>query len=150
MGCRRLEVVERSPLMDDSRRALELVWELGMPKKTKLPLGAKAAFVRANPDATAQQVVALGKKQGIPLTLGHVYNIRTEDRKKQQNTSSPSDAGPAVPGSPVSGSSVSGSMRSARGTSQADAELRSLVLRVGLDRADQILADLKSRLSRMA
>jgi hypothetical protein len=107
-----------------------------MARKSKLPLGAKAAFVRANPNATAQELVKLGKKQGIPLTAGHVYNIRADDKKKQ-NPDSPSQA--SSPSAPTSAPSP-----------RLDAQLRNLVIRVGLDRAEQIFSELKSTFSRMA
>jgi hypothetical protein len=108
-----------------------------MPKKSKPPLGAKAAFVRANPTATAQELVALGKKQGISLTAGHVYNIRADDKRKRLAQES---GGAERPVRSASSSSEQ---------SQLDAQLRTLVIRLGLDRAEQVFTELKSSLTRM-
>jgi hypothetical protein len=109
-----------------------------MPKNSKLPLGAKAAFVRANPTATAQEIVTLGKKQGISLTVGHVYNIRAADKKTRaardgQGTELTAQTTGAAPGE----------------LSRLDAQLRTLVIRIGLDRAEQVFSELKSTLARM-
>jgi hypothetical protein len=112
-----------------------------MARKSKQPLGSKAAFVRANPDATAREVVELGEQQGISLTVGHVYNIRAEDKKKRGQASSDS----AVTAS----ASTSSAGSSAREWSQLEGQLRTLVIRIGLDRAEQVFEQLKSTLARM-
>jgi hypothetical protein len=109
-----------------------------MARKSKSPLGAKAAFVRANPSGTAQDLVKLARKQGIGLTVGHVYNIRSNDKKKQGSV----DRAGVAP-------AASRSERSS-GESALDAQLRSLVIRIGLDRAERVFSELKSTLSRMS
>ena len=109
-----------------------------MARKSKLPLGSKAAFVRANTAATAREIVELGEQQGMSLTVGHVYNIRAEDKKKRDqglSEASTSD-GPT-------------SNTSAKASSQLEAQLRTLVIRIGLDRAEQVFEQLKSTLARM-
>jgi len=111
-----------------------------MPRNSKLPLGAKAAFVRSNPSATAQEIVKLGKKQGITLTAGHVYNIRADDKKRRLTSD--------LPGSDATTRATAATTRSA--STQLDAQLRTLVIRIGLDRAEQVFSELKSTLSRMA
>jgi len=111
-----------------------------MARKPKLPQGAKAAFVRSNPNATAQDLVRLGKKQGITLTAGHVYNIRAGDKKKQPPASPPKASAP----------SASSPVPSTKASSQLDGQLRTLVIRIGLDRAEQVFSELKSTLSKMA
>jgi hypothetical protein len=110
-----------------------------MPRKSKQPLGSKAAFVRANPAATAREIVELGEQQGISLTVGHVYNIRAEDKKKRDQASSDTTL--------TSSTSSSGS--SAKESTQLEAQLRTLVIRIGLDRAEQVFEQLKSTLARM-
>ena len=105
-----------------------------MTKKRKPRLGSKAAFVRANPTVPARELVELGEKQGISLTVGHVYNIRAEDKKKR-GQGAPDEA--------------SGSAPAPKPSSQLDAQLRTLVIRIGLDRAEQVFAELKSTLARM-
>lgn len=109
-----------------------------MAKKSKLPFGSKAAFVRANPNIKASDLVKLAKKQGIIMTSGHIYNIRAEGKKKPNAASSSS-----VATKPSTTASTSGLPR-------LDAQLRTLVIRIGLDRAEQIFSDLKSTLARMA
>jgi hypothetical protein len=108
-----------------------------MARKSKSPLGAKAAFVRANPSGTAQELVKLAKKQGLGLTVGHVYNIRSNDKKKQ--SADPMGTAPRASSSERSSSD-----------SPLDAQLRSLVIRIGLDRAERVFSELKSTLSRMS
>ena len=111
-----------------------------MARKSKLPLGAKASFVRANPSATAQEIIKLAKKEGMTLTAGHVYNIRAEDKKKQT---------PAVDGQEPAPTARRGRAASAD-SAQLDAQLRTLVIRIGLDRAERVFSELKSSLSTIA
>jgi hypothetical protein len=103
-----------------------------MPRR-KLQLGAKAAFVRSNPNLSAQELVSAAKKQGMALTAGHVYNIRAADKKKEtgngtQEIQRRDETQPSSKGS------------------STDEQLRTLVIRVGLDRAEQVLSELKSSL----
>jgi hypothetical protein len=111
-----------------------------MPRKSKLPLGAKAAFVRANPSATAQEVIKLAKKEGMTLTAGHVYNIRAEDKKKQAPGVDEQEPAPKARRSRARASD----------SAELDAQLRTLVIRLGLDRAERVFTELKSSLSSMA
>jgi hypothetical protein len=111
-----------------------------MARKSKLPLGAKASFVRANPSATAQEIIKLAKKEGMTLTAGHVYNIRAEDKKKQTPSVDGQEAAPTARRSRASSGD----------SSQLDAQLRTLVIRIGLDRAERVFSELKSSLSTFA
>lgn len=111
-------------------------YPVSMTKKSKPRSGSKAAFVRANPTASAREIVELGAKQGISLTVGHVYNIRAEDKRKR--------------GQAASGQSPAAASQSAREASQLEAQLRTLVIRIGLDRAERVFSELKSTLARMA
>lgn len=111
-----------------------------MPRKSKLPLGAKASFVRANPTATAQEIIKLAQKEGMTLTAGHVYNIRAEDKKKQT---------PAVDGQEPA-PTARRARRVSADSDQLDAQLRTLVIRIGLDRAERVFSALKSSLSTIA
>jgi hypothetical protein len=103
--------------------------------KNKVPHGSKAAFVRANPAVSAPELVKQAQKQGMSLTVGHIYNIRASDKAKRQ--------GPA----PVA--AASSPSAPAVQLPRLDAQLRTLILRIGLDRADQIFSELKSSLSRL-
>lgn len=107
-----------------------------MSKKSKPPFGAKAAFVRANPSLSAQDIVLAAKKQGLPLTVGHVYNIRAEERRRR-------DAGALPPPNPATSAGAG-----ANGVG-IENQLRALVLRMGLDRAEHVFAGLKASLTRL-
>jgi hypothetical protein len=105
-----------------------------MAKKRKVRTGTKAAFVRNNAGLGTSELLALAEKQGVPLTAGYIYNIRAAEKAKQADgqtspASKPSGAAPRV-----------GSL---------DSQLRTLIIRVGLDRAEQIFGELKASLSRM-
>lgn len=105
-----------------------------MAKKRKVRMGTKAAFVRNNAGLGTAELLALAEKQGIPLTAGYVYNIRASEKAKQGDGPSPapkpSSAAPRASGS-------------------LDAQLRTLIIRVGLDRAEQVFGELKASLSRI-
>lgn len=111
-----------------------------MANKSKAPHGSKATFVRSNPTLAAPEVIKLAKQQGIALTLGHVYNIRASDKAKQRSGGGqPSASASAAPAkSPVKAE-----------LPRLDAQLRTLILRIGLDRAEQIFSELKGSLSRL-
>jgi hypothetical protein len=113
-----------------------------MAKKSKVPHGAKAAFVRANPKVAPAELVKQGKKQGLSLTVGHIYNIRASDKAKKK--ASPPSQPSAVSSSRPSPDSATVSSTSAAELSRMDKQLRTLILRMGLYRAEQIFAELKS------
>jgi hypothetical protein len=80
--------------------------------------GSKTAFVTARPNKTAQQVVADAAQHGTTLTVGYVYNIRAMAKKKagaggERDRAAASDAG-------------------------IEPQFRTLVLRIGLDRAERM------------
>lgn len=110
-----------------------------MSTKSKVPHGSKAAFVRANPAVSAPELVTLAKKQGITLTVGHIYNIRASDKAKQQK----------APSNGASGAPAGTRAHPVAELPRLDAQLRTLILRIGLDRADQIFSELRSSLSRI-
>jgi hypothetical protein len=114
-----------------------------MANKSKAAHGSKATFVRANPTLAAPELVKQAKQQGLTLTVGHVYNIRASDKAKGRT-------GAPAQGS-ASGSAPAGFSPAAGKTDlpRLDAQLRTLILRIGLDRAEQIFSDLKSSLSRL-
>jgi hypothetical protein len=51
--------------------------------KTKLPRGAKTAFIKAHGNLSAKEVVEAGAKEGIKLTPTAVYNIRSAAKKSK-------------------------------------------------------------------
>jgi hypothetical protein len=105
-----------------------------MAKKRKTRTGTKAAFVRNNAGLATAELLALAEKQGVPLTAGYIYNIRAAEKAKQADGQT-SLAPQARAAAPHAGS--------------LDGQLRTLIIRVGLDRAEQIFGELKASLSRI-
>jgi hypothetical protein len=112
-----------------------------MANKSKAPHGSKATFVRANPSLAAPELVKLAKQQGITLTVGHVYNIRASDKSRQRTVGS-SQASPLAGAAPLPSGAKADSPR-------LETQLRTLILRIGLDRAEQLFSELKSSLSHL-
>lgn len=105
------------------------------PARSSAPaFGAKSEFVRARPELSAQEIVAEAAKHGIELTTGHVYNIRALDRKKGggAGTTAPRGARGRAP---------------VRAETDVDVQFRTLVVRIGLDRAKALLSELEARLT---
>jgi hypothetical protein len=96
-------------------------------------MGTKSAFVRANPSVPAQDLLTMAEKQGIPLTVGYIYNIRAAEKAKGTETKA--------------ARSASSSASAPSGGSNLEAQLRTLIIRIGLDRAEQIFAQLKKSLT---
>ena len=51
--------------------------------KTKLPRGAKTAFIKSHANMSAKEVVQAAAKEGIKLTEATVYNIRSVAKKSK-------------------------------------------------------------------
>jgi hypothetical protein len=108
-----------------------------MPRKAKPAFGAKAAFVRAHPSTPAGELVQLAEQEGLTLTVGHIYNIRSKHKKQAGETGS-------------AGGEPAAAVPTPRGDSSSlDAQLRTLVIRIGLDRAERVFAELKASLARV-
>lgn len=104
-------------------------------KSGKGKFGAKAAFVRSHPDASAKEVVALAAKAGLTLTVNHVYNIRSTSgisRRKGKGIAHVL-AAKAIKGVKISGA--------------AEAQFRRLVLDMGVSRARKLLQDIENKLA---
>lgn len=115
-----------------------------MPKATKRTgrrekpaHGVKAEFVRARPELTAPEIMALAKKEGIVLSVGHIYNIRASD--KRRGVSRPTTNGRAVP-------ERSNGRGNGGGGGAEESQLRALVIRMGLDRAEAVIGRLRTQL----
>jgi hypothetical protein len=89
--------------------------------------------VRNNAGLSTAELLALADKKGIPRTAGYVYNIRAADTATHADGQASAAAEP----------------RSAARSGSLDAQLRTLIIRVGLDRSEQIFGELKSSLSRI-
>ncbi len=103
-------------------------------KAGKGKFGAKAAFVRAHPDASAKDVVALAAKAGLRLTVNHVYNIRSTSGISRRKGKA------SAPVAPNKG-------RSAKISPSAEAQFRRLVLEIGVTRARKLLHDIEGKLA---
>ncbi len=94
-----------------------------MPKPK---FGAKSDFVRSlDPGIPAGQVVALAEKQGLKLTTGFVYNIRSSSNGKLNGRPRRTPLPEYKPGSP-------------------EAQLRAAIAEVGLAKARQILEEVEA------
>ena len=93
---------------------------------------SKAAFVRGHADLTAKEVVAKAKAEGIKLTEGYVYNVRTYDKKAGKQ-----GAGARTAAAPVVRSIASGS--------STESLLRAVAAEIGLGRAIEMLEVERSR-----
>lgn len=110
-----------------------------MPRKAKHAFGAKAAFVRSHPSTPAGELVQLAEQAGLTLTVGHIYNIRSKQKKQG------GDAGAAA--AELASAATSSAPRGE--ASSLDGQLRTLVIRIGLDRAERVFAELKASLARV-
>jgi hypothetical protein len=104
-------------------------------RKAGLEFGAKTKFVLRRPKLSAQEVVAAAKEQGIPLTAGHVYNIRSQARRRNAE-GKPSRAGASTlprrkPGRPPAA------------PKDLEAQLRNAIAQVGLARAREVLEEVE-------
>lgn len=107
-----------------------------MPRKAKHAFGAKAAFVRSHPSTPAAELVQLAEQEGLSLTVGHIYNIRSKQKKQGGEAGSAGAEAAATVSAPRADAS------------SLDAQLRTLVIRIGLDRAERVFAELKASLAR--
>lgn len=120
--------------------------EVTVPKKrtsAKNPdFGAKAAFIRSMPTTMpAKQVVAEAAKQGLRITEGHVYNLRSGSSKKAKRdttTLTVSDGaapkrGPGRPPKSLASNSHS-----------QESDLRRAIAELGLTRARTVFAEVEA------
>jgi len=104
---------------------------------------SKSDIIRANPDVSAAEVVTKAKALGVSLTPAHVYAVRSRDAKMGRSRASgraaPKKAAPAAPKKqqPTSATST---------LSADDMDMARLLLEVGLDRSEQLLAQLRRAL----
>lgn len=128
--------------------------EVTVPKKrssAKNPeFGAKAAFIRSMPSTMpAKEVVAEAAKQGLKLTEGHVYNLRSGSSKKSMNGSTtlsitngsaaPAKRGPGRPPKSAAAAPVSQPQHTSQETS-----LRRAIAELGLTRARAVFAEVEA------
>lgn len=111
--------------------------------RAKTAHGAKAEFVRAHPGVPASELVALAKKDGVVMTPGHIYNIRAQDKKRAEN-----GGATAVTNGAERPNGRARNERTAATTTggSEESQLRALVLRIGLDRAEAVMGRLRDQL----
>lgn len=98
-------------------------------KKVAGKFGAKADFIRSQPESmSAKDVVDAAAKQGIKISVNHVYNLRTAAAKK---TGDVKGSGLLVPKRGV------GRPRASAG-GDVERQLRAAIAEVGLQRAREI------------
>jgi hypothetical protein len=98
-------------------------------KKTSGKFGAKADFIRSQPESmSAKDIVDAAAKQGLKISVNHVYNLRTSAAKK---TDAPVSSVPAPKRGP-------GRPRALSGGGNVEQQLRAAIAEVGLQRAREI------------
>jgi hypothetical protein len=101
-------------------------------KKTSGKFGAKADFIRNQPESmSAKDIVDAAAKQGLKISVNHVYNLRTAAAKKSDEPMSVAAAPKRGPGRPRA-AAPSGS------SSNVEQQLRAAIAEVGLQRAREI------------
>lgn len=118
----------------------------GKRKTAELTYGSKSDFVRSHPGLPAQELSALAKKQGFKLSAGLIYNVRATDKRRAGKSASAVQSGNGH--APV----VATDNGRAANSSEAslESQLRSVVLRVGLDRAEAVLTELRAQVKNLA
>lgn len=99
--------------------------------RTRPPRGTKSAFIRSLPeDLSAHEVVEKAKAAGIKITAAHVFNIRSDAKRRAaaRRSSGPAMSG-AAPGRPP------------LERSDSETRLGRLIAEVGLFRAREVLAE---------
>jgi hypothetical protein len=100
-------------------------------KKVTGKFGAKADFIRSQPESmSAKDIVEAAAKQGIKISVNHVYNLRTAAAKKGQTTMK--GAGVLAPKRGV------GRPRAVAAGTDVERQLRAAIAEVGLQRAREI------------
>lgn len=87
----------------------------------------------------AVELVEEAKKQGFKLSPGFIYNIRAADKKRGGG-----------PRSYSARSSAGGSRASAKASGSMENQLRSVILRMGLDGAEAVFADLRAKMKTLS
>lgn len=100
-------------------------------KKVSGKFGAKADFIRSQPESmSAKEIVDAAAKQGIKISVNHVYNLRTAAAKKGEG-----GKGAGLMAPPKRGV---GRPRANAGGTDVERQLRAAIAEVGLQRAREI------------
>lgn len=113
--------------------------------KSNSKFGAKAAFIRSMPTTmTAREVVAEAAKQGLKITEGHVYNLRSTKQPKKATTITVTDGAVAEkrgPGRPRKHANGNGASVASLGQ---ETDLRRAIAELGLSRARAVFAEVEA------
>jgi len=111
-------------------------------RKTKSPAGTvtnKSQFIRDNAALSPKEIVAAAARQGIKLSSAMVYVVRSNAARKAAKKA----AGVPVlkPGRPRMDAGQPKATKGAKlqPAGNLEAELRRIVLRIGLDRAQEVI-----------
>lgn len=101
-------------------------------KKVSGKFGAKADFIRSQPESmSAKEIVEAAAKQGIKISVNHVYNLRTAAAKKGDTGKGAAMLAPKRGvGRPP--------RAAAGGGTDVERQLRAAIAEVGLQRAREI------------
>ena len=101
------------------------------PKSAPTVFGSKAQFIRDQPeDMSARDVVDAAAKQGLKISVNHVYNLRAAADKTSARKHA--DAGTGA------GTGAGGQKRS-HAPAELERQLRATIAQIGLQRAREIL-----------
>lgn len=114
-------------------------------KKTEAKTPNKTRFVLALPTSmSAKEVIEKGNAVGLKLTDKYIYSIRSKSK-----VSGKSKGKPGRPPKVQSAPSVGGKSQSQVTDSSLEKRLMSLALDLGLTRAEQLLASLRTNIAQL-
>jgi hypothetical protein len=112
-----------------------------MQRKKKLAFGAKTEFVKANPNLSAAEVVKKAAESGITMTVNHVYNVRSEQKRKAKGPTASAKPKAAKVGRPK------GRRRASpvpKPNGNLEGQLRRAIAEMGLARARVVFAEVEA------
>jgi hypothetical protein len=122
-------------------------------KKTSVPTMTKADFVRQNPGVTAKDLAAKALFEGIEISEGYVYSVRSQDAKaasKKKGTAPKKSTAKSVSKKPSTTSNKSPKPTASNGMgasgSSVEELLKAAAAELGLGRALEILQGERARI----
>jgi kynurenine formamidase len=121
-----------------SGAAKKKVAKRAMDSKTKTPTatsgsesahGSKAAFIRKHPDLKPKALSELAKSKGMKIGASYISTQRSNDKKAGKSPGSKRKAGRPK-------------------ASNTEREFRDLLIRLGVDRAEDLIASFRAQLQR--
>lgn len=110
----------------------------------------KSAFVRSLPaDMSAKEAVAKAKDAGLSISESYVHTIRSAAKRKEGKPNRRIIPSGILPGMEVGGGSRVGGSSGGSSSSQAEAQLMSLVIQHGLPAVEHMLASVAGKLRKL-